>query len=120
MDSKTPKATRSDELIVILDFGAQYSQLIARRVRECKVYCELLPHDITAEKITAMNPKGIILSGGPDSVYEDHAPACDPEIFKLGIPVLGICYGMQQMAHVLGGRLHHSTCVIHENHTALV
>jgi len=108
MDSKTPKATRSDELIVILDFGAQYSQLIARRVRECKVYCELLPHDITAEKITAMNPKGIILSGGPDSVYEDEAPACDPEIFKLGIPVLGICYGMQQMAHVLGGKVVHT------------
>ncbi|OQW95823.1 MAG: glutamine-hydrolyzing GMP synthase, partial [Verrucomicrobia bacterium A1] len=89
--------------IAILDFGSQYSQLIARRVREQQVYCELIRFDTPAAKLAARRPKGIILSGGPASVYGRGAPHCDPEIFKLGIPVLGICYGMQLMAHALRG-----------------
>lgn len=93
----------SQEQVVVIDFGAQYSQLIARRIRECRVYCEILPHSITAEALAARRPVGIVLSGGPSSVYEGGAPMLDPEIFKLGIPVLGICYGMQLMAHTLGG-----------------
>ncbi|OPZ87047.1 MAG: GMP synthase (glutamine-hydrolyzing) [bacterium ADurb.Bin429] len=101
--SAIPQVTRPDEFVIVLDFGAQYSQLIARRIRECKVYCELLPHDTPAAELAALNPKGIVLSGGPDSVYDPEAPGCDPSIFELGIPVLGICYGMQYMAHCLGG-----------------
>jgi GMP synthase (glutamine-hydrolysing) len=101
--SATPQVTRPDEFVIVLDFGAQYSQLIARRIRECKVYCELLPQDTPAEELAALKPKGIVLSGGPDSVYEDGAPGCDPRLFDLGIPILGICYGMQYMAHCLGG-----------------
>jgi len=83
------------ESVLILDFGSQYGQLIARRVRELNVFCQIVRNDISAKRIKELNPKGIILSGGPASVYEDGAPKCDPEIFKLGIPVLGICYGMQ-------------------------
>ncbi len=97
------QATRPDETVIILDFGAQYSQLIARRVRECKVYCELLPYDTPIEELRAINPIGIVLSGGPSSVYDDDAPECDKALFDLGIPVLGICYGMQFMAKALGG-----------------
>ena len=89
--------------IVILDFGAQYTQLIARRVRECRVYSELIPHDAPIERIKVYEPKGIILSGGPMSVYVEHAPQLNPEILELGIPVLGICYGMQSLAMALGG-----------------
>jgi GMP synthase (glutamine-hydrolysing) len=89
--------------IAVLDFGSQYSQLIARRVRECNTYSELLPCTISAAELKRLNPKGIILSGGPSSVYEEHAPKVDPDIWKLGLPVLGICYGMQLMAHDLGG-----------------
>ena len=89
--------------IVILDFGGQYTQLIARRVRECKVYSEVLPYHASVEQIRAIGPKGIILSGGPASVLEKDAPRCDLGIWKLGVPVLGICYGMQLTAHLLGG-----------------
>ena len=89
--------------IVILDFGGQYTQLIARRVRENKVYSEVYPYDTDINTLKALAPAGIILSGGPASVLDDHAPQCDPEVFKLGVPVLGICYGMQLMAKTLGG-----------------
>ena len=93
------------ETIVILDFGSQYSRLIARRVRECRVYCELLPWDAPAERIRELAPKGIILSGGPSSVYEAGAPTLPHVALELGVPVLGICYGMQLLAHRLGGRV---------------
>ncbi|HID07871.1 MAG TPA: glutamine-hydrolyzing GMP synthase, partial [Armatimonadetes bacterium] len=96
-------ATRPEEVIIVMDFGAQYSQLIARRVRECRVYSEIVPCDTSLEDIIARHPKGIILSGGQASVYEDDAPRCDPRLFELGIPILGICYGAQLMAHLLGG-----------------
>ena len=89
----------------MLDFGGQYSQLIARRVREARVYSELVSHRATAAEIVARNPSALILSGGPASVYADGAPHCDPAIFELGIPTLGICYGMQLMALELGGRV---------------
>lgn len=91
--------------ILVLDFGAQYSRLIARRVRECKVYSEIVPYDISINEIKKMNPKGIILSGGPASVHVSGAPECDEKIFELGIPILGICYGMQLMANMLGGKV---------------
>src|SRR5436190_4719844 len=94
-----------DELIPILDFGAQYAQLIARRVREKGVYSELVRPDISLEELKKLNPKGLILSGGPSSVYEPNAPKCDPRIFELGVPVLGICYGMQLGAQILGGKV---------------
>ena len=93
------------ELILILDFHGQFNQLIARRVRECNVYSEIVPFDISVEKIKEKNPKGIIFTGGPDNVYAENAPMCDEKIFDLGIPVLGICYGMQLMTHVLGGEV---------------
>ncbi len=93
----------SQEKVIVLDFGGQYNQLIARRVRECNVYCEVHPYYISLEKIKEMNPKGIIFTGGPNSVYLEESPVCSREIFELGIPVLGICYGSQLMAHLLGG-----------------
>lgn len=93
------------ELVLILDFGGQYNQLIARRVREAKVYCEVVPYDITAEQVKSKNPKGIIFTGGPASVYEEGAPKCEKEIFELGIPILGICYGAQLMSYMLGGKV---------------
>ena len=92
-----------NELILILDFGGQYNQLIARRVRECQVYSEVVPFDISIEKIKEKNPKGIIFTGGPASVFGDDSPKCDSKIFDLGIPILGICYGMQLMTVTLGG-----------------
>ena len=94
-----------NELILILDFGGQYNQLIARRVRECNVYSEVVPYDISIEKIKEKAPKGIIFTGGPASVYGEDSPKCAKEIFDLGIPVLGICYGMQLMTHTLGGNV---------------
>src|SRR5580704_6902288 len=93
------------EQILILDFGAQYTQVIARRVRECHVYSTIVRYDMPAREIAALKPKGLILSGGPSSVYSPTAPLPDPEIFKLGIPILGICYGVQLMGHLLGGRV---------------
>lgn len=95
----------SNEKILVLDFGSQYAQLIARRVREQNVFCEIIRHDLSAEKIRDKSPSGIILSGGPSSVYEEGAPKCDPKIFQLGIPVLGICYGMQLACDSMGGRV---------------
>lgn len=94
-----------NEFILILDFGGQYNQLIARRVRECQVYCEVKPYQTSIEEIKELNPMGIIFTGGPNSVYEENAPQVDPAVFDLGIPVLGLCYGSQLMAQVLGGRV---------------
>ena len=93
------------ELVIVIDFGGQYNQLISRRVRECSVYCEIFSYKTDLEKIKAMNPKGIILTGGPSSCYEEGAATCSPELFELGIPVLGLCYGAQLMSHVLGGKV---------------
>ena len=95
----------NNELIIILDFGSQYTQLIARRVREFHIFSEIVPFNISAEKIKEIAPKGIILSGGPASVYDEHAPKIDPTIFDLGIPILGICYGLQITTQTLGGRV---------------
>jgi GMP synthase (glutamine-hydrolysing) len=103
-EEESPKRV-ADERVLVLDFGSQYAQLIARRVREQNVYCEIVRHDITAEQVRRHAPKGLILSGGPSSVYEDRAPRCDPQIFELGIPVLGICYGMQLACESLGGKV---------------
>ncbi|MCC2230631.1 glutamine-hydrolyzing GMP synthase [Hominifimenecus microfluidus] len=93
------------ELVIVLDFGGQYNQLIARRVRECQVYCEVHPYNMSLDKIREMNPKGIIFTGGPNSVYKEESPLCSPEIFKMGIPILGICYGSQLMAYLLDGKV---------------
>ncbi|WP_366525009.1 glutamine-hydrolyzing GMP synthase [Acaryochloris sp. IP29b_bin.137] len=104
-DSTFAKTPVDRQMIVILDFGSQYSELIARRIRETQVYSEVLSYRTSIEQIRQLNPKGIILSGGPNSVYADHAPACDPELWNLGIPVLGVCYGMQLMVQQLGGQV---------------
>ncbi len=93
------------ELVIVIDFGGQYNQLVARRVRECNVYCEIYSYKTDIEKIKEMNPKGIILTGGPNSCYEEAAPTYTRELFELGIPVLGLCYGAQLMQHILGGRV---------------
>ena len=93
------------ELVLVIDFGGQYNQLVARRVRECDVYCEIYSYKTPLDKIKAMNPKGIILTGGPSSCYEEGAATCSPELFELGVPVLGLCYGAQLMSHVLGGKV---------------
>jgi GMP synthase (glutamine-hydrolysing) len=93
------------ELVIVIDFGGQYNQLVARRVRECNVYCEIYSYKTDLEKIKAMNPKGIILTGGPNSCYEADSPTYQKELFELGIPVLGLCYGAQLMMHVLGGKV---------------
>lgn len=95
----------SKERVIVLDFGGQYNQLIARRVRECSVYCEVHPYNLELDKLKAMEPKGIIFTGGPNSVYGEDSPKCDPAIYELGIPILGICYGSQLMAHMLGGKV---------------
>lgn len=103
-----PKTTLRElnrQMIVILDFGSQYSELIARRIRETQVYSEVLSYRTSAEKLRLLNPQGIILSGGPNSVYDANAPQCDPEIWQLGIPILGVCYGMQLMVQQLGGEV---------------
>ena len=93
------------ELVIVLDFGGQYNQLIARRVRECNVYCEVHPYTLSLDKIREMNPKGIIFTGGPNSVYGEDSPRCPKEIFEMGIPILGICYGSQLMSYMLGGNV---------------
>ena len=92
-------------MILIIDFGSQYNQLIARRVREHQVYCQIEPPEISIGKIRALRPEGIILSGGPASIYEAHSPRVDKEIFDLGVPVMGICYGLQFMIDALGGEV---------------
>ena len=107
-----------NEKVLVLDFGGQYNQLIARRVRECSVYCEVHPYSMSIEKIKEFNPKGIILTGGPNSVYLEDSPICGKELFELGIPVLGICYGSQLMAHVLGGKV--NTALVSEYGKTLV
>jgi GMP synthase (glutamine-hydrolysing) len=104
-ESERPAAT---EEVLVVDFGGQYSQLIARRIRECGVFSELLPHDLPLAELTRRRPRGIVLSGGPASVHDDGAPRLRPELLTLGIPVLGICYGMQAMARDLGGRVEHA------------
>ena len=93
------------EKILVMDFGGQYAQLIARRVRELNVYAEIKPHTFTVKEIEEMNPKGIIFTGGPNSVYGESALAYDKKLFQLNIPILGICYGAQLMAHSLGGKV---------------
>ena len=93
------------DLVLVIDFGGQYNQLIARRVRECNVYCEVHPYTLSVDKIKEMNPKGIIFTGGPNSVYGEDSPLCDKELFEIGVPILGICYGSQLMAHMLGGKV---------------
>lgn len=93
------------ELVIVLDFGGQYNQLVARRVRECNVYCEIYSYKTDLEKIKKMNPKGLILTGGPNSCYGPDAQSCRKELFELGIPILGLCYGAQLMMHILGGKV---------------
>lgn len=92
-------------MIIVIDFGSQFNQLIARRVREHNVYCQVEPSDISIERIRSLNPQGIILSGGPSSIYEDNSPSIDKSLFDLGVPILGICYGMHYMVHSLGGKI---------------
>ncbi len=105
VDPEPIEAPTATDEVVVLDYGGQYSQLIARRVRECGVFSELLPHHVGAEEVRRRRPKGLILSGGPASVYADGAPRLDPELLELDVPVLGICYGMQLLARELGGRV---------------
>ena len=100
-----PTTASSHDTVLVLDFGAQYAQLIARRVRECHVYSEVVPCDLGPDEVRARRPRALILSGGPASVYEPGAPALDPRLLGLGIPVLGLCYGQQAMARALGGRV---------------
>ena len=97
------------DTVLVLDFGSQYSQLIARRVREAKVYCELVPGTVSADEVRRRNPRGLVFSGGPASVYEEGAPRPDPAIYELGLPILGICYGMQLLAQDLGGAVEPAT-----------
>jgi len=97
--------TTPRDLVLIVDFGSQYTQLIARRIREQRVYCEIHPCTVSLETLKAMNPKAIVLSGGPASVYGEGAPTIDKGVFDLGVPVLGICYGLQLIAHLLGGKV---------------
>ena len=94
-----------NQSVLVLDFGGQYSQLIARRVRECHVYCEIKSYKTPLAELKAAGYMGIIFSGGPNSVYEENAPHCDPGIFEIGLPILGICYGAQLMSYMLGGKV---------------
>src|SRR5438552_17411804 len=93
------------ERILVFDFGSQYGQLIARRVREQNVFCQIVRHGLSADRVRELKPSGMIFSGGPASVYGQNAPSCDPRLFELGIPVLGICYGMQLACHLMGARV---------------
>ena len=102
------QASRPEQFVAVLDFGAQYGQLIARRVRDLHVYSELVPCDISADELAAMGPSAVILSGGPASVYADDAPDMDAAVLDLGIPVLGFCYGQQIMAVKMGGAVGHT------------
>ena len=102
---ETFKTMTCRKSVIVIDFGGQYNQLVARRVRECNVYCEIYSYKTDIEKIKAMNPKGIILTGGPNSCYEADSPTYTKELFELGIPVLGLCYGAQLMQHILGGKV---------------
>ena len=104
--------SQSHQLVIVLDFGGQYNQLIARRVRECGVYCEVKPYKTPLDEIRALKPAGIIFTGGPNSVYADGSPLCSKEIFDMGIPILGICYGCHLMTHLLGGTV--SSCITAE------
>jgi GMP synthase (glutamine-hydrolysing) len=105
LSTKSLAESLNRQTIIIIDFGSQYSELIARRIRETQVYSEVLSYRTTAEQLREINPQGIILSGGPNSVYDENAPQCDPEIWSLGIPILGVCYGMQLMVKELGGKV---------------
>src|SRR3989304_5126584 len=100
-----PETPSPPEAVAVLDFGSQYSMLIARRVREGRVYCELVAHDAPWEQVARLQPRGFILSGGPAGVYDEGAPMAPPYVFESGLPVLGICYGMQLLAYQLGGRV---------------
>ena len=95
--------SKNREKVIVIDFGGQYKQLIARRVRECHVYCEIIPYKTSLEDLKAMHPKGIILTGGPNSVYASDSPTYTAELFDIGVPILGICYGSQLMAYKCGG-----------------
>src|SRR5919109_2833753 len=105
MGQPTVTPERPRQMVAILDFGSQYTQLIARRVRQCHVYCEIHPCTLPTATLRALSPRGVILSGGPASVYEPGAPVVSAELFQMGIPILGICYGMQLMTHQLGGEV---------------
>ena len=104
-----PAKPQREELILVLDFGGQTAQLIARRVRDQNVFCQLVRHDLSLDRIRELNPKGLILSGGPASVYDAKAPKVDPGLFELGLPILGICYGMQLTCQTLGGSVQPGT-----------
>src|SRR5438477_7592419 len=98
-------AAPESERVLVVDFGSQYAQLIARRVRELNVFCQIVRHDLPAARVAELKPKGIIFSGSPFSVYEKGAPHCDPALFNLGIPVLGLCYGMQLTCYLMGEKV---------------
>ena len=123
-DSPSPNRSKQlpqKESILVVDFGSQYSRLIARRIRESKVYCEIVPHTVTWESVKNLNPKGIVLSGGPSSVYDDAPPLAPTWVYECGLPTLGICYGMQVMVHQLGGKIAPATkreyghAILHQN-----